>query len=151
VTVPASQSANLPTSLHFLLDTNVLSEPLKPRPNARVMDRLQRHREEIATATLVWHELLFGCYRLPASVKRTAIERYMRDVIALLPMLSYDEAAAEWHAGERARLAALGKPPAFVDGQIAAIAQVNGLTLVTANVADYAPFTGVTIVDWTKA
>jgi tRNA(fMet)-specific endonuclease VapC len=111
---------------------------------------LQRYREEIATATLVWHELLFGCYRLPISVKRAAIERYLRDVVTLLPMLSYDEAAAEWHAAERARLAGIGKPPAFADGQIAAIAQVNGLTVVTANVADYAPFSGVAVVNWTK-
>jgi predicted nucleic acid-binding protein len=42
-------------------------------------------------------------------------------------------AAAEWHAAERARLAALGKTPPFVDGQITAIAYANSLTLVTLN------------------
>ena len=135
-------------SLRFLLDTNVLSEPLKPMPNAGVMQQLRVHRQELATATLVWHELLFGCYRLPISVRRTAIEQYLSNVVALLPMFPYDEAAAEWHARERARLTNLGKTPAFVDNQIAAIARANDLVLVTANIADYDQFDGITVVNW---
>ncbi len=135
-------------SLRFLLDTNVLSEPLKPTPDVGVMQHLREHRQELATATLVWHELLFGCYRLTSSTRRTAIEQYLSQVVALLPMFPYDEAAAEWHARERARLVSLGKTPAFVDNQIAAIAQVNHLTLVTANIADFVQFDGLNVVNW---
>ena len=135
-------------SLRFLLDTNVLSEPLKPAPDAGVMQHLREYRHELATATLVWHELLYGCYSLPSSTRRTAIEQYLSQVVALLPMFPYDEAAVAWHARERARLVSLGKTPAFVDNQIAAIAQANHLTLITANVADYIQFDGLNVVNW---
>lgn len=71
-----------------------------------------------------------------------------RFVLQAMPILSYDRTAAEWHARERARLTALGLTPPFVDGQIAAIAATNGHTLVTANVADFRGFSGLTVVDW---
>ena len=57
----------------YLLDTNVISEPLRPKPHPKILQRLQKHQEQLAIAAIVWHELLFGCYRLPASAKRTAI------------------------------------------------------------------------------
>jgi len=63
-------------------------------------------------------------------------------------VLPYDERAANWHAAERARLAGIGLTPPFVDGQIAAIARANDLTLVTANQADYAGFQGLEVVAW---
>ncbi len=136
-------------SLRFLLDTNVLSEPVRHTPNVRILGNLRSHQQELATATQVWHELLFGCFRLPPSARRTALEDYLSNTVAQLPMLIYDEVAAEWHAHERARLADLGNTPSFVDGQIAAIAATNGLTLVTANTADFTLFDGLTVVNWT--
>jgi tRNA(fMet)-specific endonuclease VapC len=50
-------------SLLLLLDSNIISEPLRPIPNTNVIEMLQRHKDEIALATIVWHELLFGCKR----------------------------------------------------------------------------------------
>ncbi len=136
-------------SARFLLDTNVLSEPLRPQPNENVMRLLRQHQNEIATATLVWHELLFGCFRLPSSARRAAIEEYLFQVVGpSVPLLPYDEAAARWHAEERARLVGLGRTPPFTDGQIAAIATTQSLILVTRNHKDYQEFTGVEIVDW---
>lgn len=135
----------------YLLDTNILSEPLRPTPNPKILQRLQKYQEQLATAVVVWHELLFGCYRLSPSAKRTAIENYLFQVIASsVPILPYDESAAEWHAVERARLVAGGKTPAFADGQIAAIAKTNDLVLVTLNLSDYADFHDLTIEDWRK-
>ena len=61
-------------SLRFLLDTNILSEPLRSRPNPHVVEMLRRHENQIATATIVWHELLFGCNRLPDSKKRQTVD-----------------------------------------------------------------------------
>jgi tRNA(fMet)-specific endonuclease VapC len=136
--------------MHFLLDTNILSEPLRPRPNPAVIKMLQQESGAIATATVVFHELLFGCYRLPvASNKRLIIEAYLlREVKQKIPILPYDMAAAEWFAIERARLTAIGKTPGYADGQIAAIARVNNLTLVTNNVVDYAGFENLKIENW---
>jgi tRNA(fMet)-specific endonuclease VapC len=138
-------------TLLYLLDTNVLSEPVKPMPNLGVMRLLEAHRAEIATAAPVWNELLFGCFRLPASKRRTVLEEYLRETLApSLAVLPYDGAAAERHAAERARLSLLGRTPPFIDGQIAAVAQTCGLTLVTRNVSDYEPFEDLRIENWAE-
>lgn len=138
------------TEFRFLLDTNILSEPLRPLPNSNVVTMLQQQKELIATATIVLHELLFGCYRLPTeSNKRRSIETYLKQEIRQkIPVLSYDVAAAEWFALERARLVSIGKTPAYSDGQIAAIAKVNNLILVTNNVSDYTDFQDLEIENW---
>ncbi len=101
--------------LKFLVDTTVLSEPLLPVPNQQVLVRLRDHQDEVATASVVWHEMLFGCYRLPRSARRAAIEEYLEEVVApSIPILPYDARAAEWHAAERARLTAAGRTPPFL-------------------------------------
>jgi tRNA(fMet)-specific endonuclease VapC len=136
-------------SLIYLLDTNTLSEPLRPTPNQHILERLQQHEAEMAIASVVWHELLYGTYRLPLSAKRSAIEEYLNDVVApTFPILSYDTQAAQWHAAERARLVGLGQTPPFADGQIAAIAQVNNLILVTANTADFSMYQNLQVENW---
>lgn len=136
-------------TLRYLLDTNVLSEPLRPKPNERVMERLREADTSVATAALVWHELRFGAARLSPSRKRRTIEAYLEDVLRpTVPILPYGQSAADWHASERARLVAIGKTPPFADGQIAAIAAMNGLILVTSNVADYEQFSGLSIENW---
>jgi tRNA(fMet)-specific endonuclease VapC len=133
----------------YLLDTNVVSEPLKPSPDPGVLGNLRRHEEEVAIPSVVWHELRFGMERLPPSRRRDAIDRYLREVVlATMPILSYDDGAAEWHAVERARLAAAGLTPPFVDGQIAAIARTHNLQLVTFNATDFRHFRGLDTVSW---
>ncbi|RIK19254.1 MAG: VapC toxin family PIN domain ribonuclease [Anaerolineae bacterium] len=136
-------------SASYLLDTNAISEPLRPSPDARLMDKLRENDGRVAIAAVVWHELLYGCRRLPESRRRAAIERYLFDVVALtIPILPYDDRGARWHADERARLSVLGLVPSFADGQIAAIAAVNGLTLVTANTAHFTNFAGLEVTNW---
>lgn len=136
-------------TLKYLLDTNVVSEPLRPKPQHGVIRKLIRHEDEIAIPSIVWHELRYGAERLPPSRRREAIVQYLdRVVLATMPILDYDHAAAEWHAKERARLGAQGATPPFADGQIAAIAQVNGLILVTFNDADFRQFKNLRILSW---
>lgn len=136
-------------SLKYLLDTNIVSEPLRPKPLHGVIRKLRRHEDEIAISSVVWHELRFGVDRLPISRRREAIDRYLEEVVlATMPILDYDRAAAEWHAKERARLAARGETPPFADGQIAAIARVNELILVTFNDADFRRFQGLRVLSW---
>ncbi len=135
--------------MKYLLDTNVASEPLRPRPDPQVLHRLREHEGEIALPSPVWHELQYGCARLPRSRRRRAIEKYLSDVLAFsFPILGDDRATAEWHAKERARLAAKGKMPSFVDGQIAGIAWTNDLVLVTFNRRDFEVFEGLRLEDW---
>ncbi|MBW1962223.1 MAG: PIN domain-containing protein [Deltaproteobacteria bacterium] len=79
--------------IKYLLDTNILSEGVKTVPDRRVMVMLERHESEIATAAPVWHELQYGCMRLPVSRKRELLEAYLKDVIWLnldiLPLPSW--------------------------------------------------------------
>lgn len=69
-------------------------------------------------------------------------------VLPNFPVLEYDREAADWHALERARLSASGRTPPFTDGQIAAIAHVNDLILVTGNSRDFEGFQGLRLEDW---
>ena len=138
--------------MKYLLDTNVLSEPLRLEPNPKVMTMLKRHQDEIATAALVWHELLFGCLRLPQSRKREMIAIYLEEVVLRnMDIVPYDDRAAEWHAEQRAKLYTQGKTLSFVDGQIAAVARVNGMTLVTRNTDDFSAFDDIRVLNWHKS
>jgi len=136
-------------TIRYLLDTNALSEPLRPRPDPKFMKRLERHQDEISTAAPVWHEVLFGVSSLPSGKRRLALEKYLEDVLRPnLIVFSYDTRAAEWHADERARLVRIGKTPPFIDGQIAAVAATNDLEIVTTNLDDFRGFQGIKITDW---
>jgi tRNA(fMet)-specific endonuclease VapC len=122
---------------------------MRPRPNAGLVARIEHNWGEFAIAAPVWHELWFGCLRLPLSARRTRIEAYLANVVATtMPILPYDTRAAQWHAAERARLVLAGKTPAFVDGQIAAVAVTKDLALVTLNSAHYKDFSGLMMTEW---
>lgn len=135
--------------IRYLLDTNVLSEPLRPSPNSVVIQRLLDFSEVLATASVVYHELCFGCQRLPNFRKRRVIEAYLQEEVKTkLVILPYDVEAAEWFAIERPRLVRLGRTPSYSDGQIAAIAVVHDLILVTNNTSDYADFQNLQLQNW---
>jgi tRNA(fMet)-specific endonuclease VapC len=139
-------------SLRWLLDTNVLSVPVAPHPDPGVVARIAERRDAIAVPSVAWHELWYGTARLPRGRRRDALEDYLqRGVRGVFPVLPYDEAAAVWHATERARLESLGAPRPFADGQIAAIAATHDLILVTANVRDFVGWSGLVVEDWRAA
>lgn len=138
--------------MRYLLDTNVVSSPASIQPNQRIVSRLSQHSGQCAIPAPVWHELSYGCLRLPKGKRRDALAGYLEDVVRTsFPILPYDEVAAAWHAAERARLERLGRAAPYVDGQIAAIARAAGLTLVTMNTQDFKAFEGVEVVDWSRA
>ncbi len=56
-------------TVKYLIDTNILSEVKCPKPNSQVMTKLELHRKEIATASIVIHELFFGCLLIPNNDK----------------------------------------------------------------------------------
>jgi tRNA(fMet)-specific endonuclease VapC len=135
--------------VRYLLDTSIVSEPVKPRPRNEILVRLRETESECAIAAPVWHELRFGVLQLRRSKRREVLEHYIEGVVrAAYPILPYDEAAAERHARERARLEASGRVTAWVDGQIAAIALSSGLVLVTLNRRHFAPFADLKVETW---
>jgi tRNA(fMet)-specific endonuclease VapC len=135
----------------YLLDTNVLSEPARPAPDPGVLKRMLAIGDEAATAAPAWHELEYGRLRLPAGRRRDIIDAMLDRLAATLVVLPYDHEAARWHALERARLERRGTPPPFVDGQVAAIAVIHGLVLVTRNVRDFKRFAGLRVESWFTA
>ena len=137
-------------TLKYLLDTTIVSAPVTKNPSSRVLRKLEQQSGWCGVAAPVWHELVYGVSRLPAGKRRTALEEYLQGVVRpSFPILAYDQAAAEWHGRERARLEEDGRTPPFVDGQIAAIAFTQGLVLVTANTKDFRGFADLKTADWT--
>jgi tRNA(fMet)-specific endonuclease VapC len=136
-------------TVRYLVDTNIILEPLKVPANPVVLAQLYEHQDELALAATVWHELWSGCYRLAPSRRRSELEYYLNNIVAnTIPILPFDAIAADWLAAERARLSIQGRPPTLANGQIAAVAAVNQLTLVTRNVADFTHYQGLTVESW---
>ena len=135
--------------MRVLLDTNVLSEPLRELPDAGVMVQLEQGEHALHTASVVIHELSYGMQRVPLGRKRQRLSSYLQGLLASgLAVLPYDRQAALWHGEQRARLETKGVRPAFADGEIAAIAATQELVLVTRNTRDVAAFEGLQVVNW---
>lgn len=73
-------------SLRFLLDINILSELARRIPNANVLHELDIHKLEIAVSSVVVHELLYGCLRLPESKRRESLWNYISESVLKLPV-----------------------------------------------------------------
>ena len=133
----------------FLLDTNIVSEPLKVKPKQTILEKLKLHSRESFISAVTWHELWFGCHKLPESKRKDAVRGYLEQVVKpAMEILPYSAEVAFVHAQERARLTALGLPPPFADGQIAATAIQHDLTLVTLNLKDFQSFEDLKTIDW---
>jgi tRNA(fMet)-specific endonuclease VapC len=77
------------------------------------------------------------------------LETFLREVVhPTLPILPYDERAAEWLAAERVRLEKAGKQIPVVHGQIASVAATNGIPVITANLPDFSIFKGLAVQNW---
>jgi tRNA(fMet)-specific endonuclease VapC len=135
-------------NLVYVLDTNTISEPIKPSPNAQIIEQLERYQAQIALPVFVVYELIRGAYQLPESKKQVRILRYVEKTISQLPVLPYTQEAANWHGIEAARLQSIGKSPPFIDAQIAAIARTNNLILVTRNTEDFKHFADLELKNW---
>lgn len=135
--------------MKFLLDTNILSEPVKAEPNQNVLKKLSQYSGQFCTAATVWHELHYGVERMTDSKRKLSLSAYLNSLeLAGLVILPYEKKAAEWLARERGRLAKQGVVAPFADGEIAAIAFAHQLTLVTRNVSDFAYFENLRVQNW---
>jgi tRNA(fMet)-specific endonuclease VapC len=135
--------------MRYLLDTNILSEPVVAQPNPLVLGKIKANSTSLAISSVTWHEVLYGMFLLPASKRRNKIEEYLfHRIRPALPIIGFEERAAQWQAQQRARLRQVGKLPSYPDSQIAAIAAVNNLVLVTRNIEDFADFQGLRTENW---
>lgn len=135
--------------ISYLLDSNILSEPARLKPDDTVLQRFAEHDGEYATAAIVWHELVYGCELLAASKRKTQLQSYLTMLLANgLMVLPFDQAAADWYAKERAELKRQGQICAYADGEIAAIAATQQLILVTRNTQDFVSFQQLTLQNW---
>jgi len=127
--------------MSFLLDTNVVSEWTKPRPNSGVvawMEEVDEDRVFLSVATLA--ELRHGIERLGAGQRRRQLDEWLRDQLPLRfesRILPVNEAIADEWGRLVAQCDARGRPLAAMDGLIAATASVHHLTLVTRNSGDF--------------
>ncbi|KAM3093193.1 type II toxin-antitoxin system VapC family toxin [Phormidesmis sp. 146-12] len=126
-----------------------MSELFRLQPNLAIETKYAQNIDDIAIASVTWHELLYGFHRLPTSRKKEESGFFLRQIIRPnVSILDYGEVEAEWFAIERARLAGTGRMPSYADGQIAAVAAVHNLILVTRNISDYSNFSGLAIENW---
>ena len=133
-------------ALKYLLDTNILTNPGKPEPDLRVLAMWTEHEAQLATTATCWNEAWFGCLRMPAGKRRKYVEDFLESLSAL-PILPYTGEAARWLAAQQVRLEKMGLRPQIEDGQIAAVAHVNDLIVITDNVLHFKPF-HVAIENW---
>jgi predicted nucleic acid-binding protein len=141
--------------MSFLLDTNVVSEPTKPKPDPGLTSWLASVDEDrlfISAVTLA--EISFGIERRETGAGRTKLETWLHgDLKARFygRILPVNEAVAETWGRLVAARAAAGRPIGLMDGFIAATALVHGLTLVTRNTADFENTGAPLLNPWRKS
>ncbi len=127
--------------MNYLLDTNVLCEPTRPKPDPGVLEWLTRADEDrlfISAVTLA--EVQRGVSRLPQGARRERIQRWLEgDVVDRFGerILPVDGAVGVQWGQIMAKAEAQGRPMNSLDGFIAATAMVRDLSLVTRNDADF--------------
>jgi toxin FitB len=127
--------------MNYLLDTNAVSEWVKPHPNTnliRWMESVDEDRTFISVVSLA--ELRYGLERLAPGQRRNQLENWLRHDLRLrfeyriLPI--NPDIADEW-GRTVSRCEAAGRPVGVMDAFLAATVEVHGMTLVTRNVSHF--------------
>jgi predicted nucleic acid-binding protein len=126
----------------ILLDTNVISEMMRERPEPAVSAWLNKQpEEEIWTASVVLAEVLSGIEMMAAGRKQKALREAVDGMIAedfRGRVLDFDLSAARQYGQILSTRRRIGRPIREFDAQIAAIAKVHGATLATRDINDFA-------------
>jgi toxin FitB len=140
--------------LSYLLDTNVVSEWTRPRPDPGVvawLDAVDEDRVFLSVVSLA--ELRRGVARLPAGAKRDRLDAWLRrDLLSRFEgrILSVDLNVADSWGEIVAARDAIGRPIAAMDALIAATANVHNLALITRNEADFQATVELIVNPWTS-
>ena len=125
----------------ILLDTNVVSAMMAPAPSRSVIDWLNRQDTvTLYLSTITMAEIGYGLWVLPDGKRRRSLsERFDRFVVDGFEqrVLDFDRRAALLYAEVMGGRKAMGRPLAALDGQIAAVARANHLSVATRNVRDF--------------
>ena len=125
----------------IVLDTNVLSEALRPEPEPSVLDWLaDQPRASLFTTTVTRGEILYGIRVLPEGKRRKGLWDAANNVFDedfAGQVLSFDGDAADMYAEIAASRRIAGKPIRQFDAMIAAMARSRGAILATRNVKDF--------------
>ena len=122
----------------ILLDTNVVSEIMKPAPNPRVLAFLTEE-PDLWLSAIVIHELEFGLARLPPGGRRDRMRAVMVGFTNMYEdrVLPLQRTEAERSALLRVKARQSGRTLLLADALIAGTAVVNGLSVATRNIADF--------------
>jgi tRNA(fMet)-specific endonuclease VapC len=132
----------------YLLDTDILSNLMKPSPSLALIRRLASvPAEQQFVSSISLGELVYGAHRATA---RTAflLQQINRVVLPNLPILPFDAHAARRYGEVRARLDQQGTPIGDADVRIAATALVLGLTVITGNVRHFQRVPDLVVENW---
>jgi len=124
-----------------VLDTNVLSELLRPTPNTQVTQWIEKQpRSQLFTTAVTKAEILYGVNLLPKGQRHQTL---MQAALAIFDedlaerVLAFDSDAADLYAEIGARRKTAGRPISQFDAMIAAVARFHGAVLATRNVHDF--------------
>lgn len=123
----------------IVLDTNVLSEPLRADPDSRLLRWLDELRDPVAVTSISVGEILSGVRALPEGRRRGDLEYDVEERFVELAqlVLPYDEPAAREFALMHQSRRQAGRPLDVVDGMIAGICRSRRVPLATRNVRDF--------------
>jgi hypothetical protein len=134
----------------IILDTNVICEPLRPRPDAGIVAWLDAQVvETLYLTTISLAEVRYGIACLPKGRRRQRLhDRFEGEFMPLFygRTLAFDEPATTAYAALRAAARAQGRAIGDFDALIASIAHATGFTLATQDTAPFAA-AGITVVN----
>jgi len=138
----------------IILDTNVLSECLRPQPDSRVLAWLSAQpRARLYTTTIVESEILYGVRLLPDGARKAALTEAVRAIFEhdfSGRILSFDRGAAAAYAALASSRKLAGRPIAQFDAMIAALAYSTGAILATRNIKDFEGCEIALLNPWTQ-
>lgn len=135
----------------LLLDTNVLSEFMRPRPDAGVVAWLDAQvQPDLFISAISRAEIELGLALMPAGKRQAGLAQAARVMFEHDfegRCLAFDDGAASHYARLVAERTRRGRPISVEDAQIAAIALARGLRLATRNTSDFTDIDGLVVVD----